>query len=260
MTDRTEYSPSEIMTVVAARELRDGECVFVGVGLPNVACNLARRRHAPSLQMIFEAGVFGANPERQPLSIGDPTLVSGATSVCSISDIFNLYLQGGHIDVGVLGAAQIDRFGNMNTTVIGDYHHPTVRLPGSGGACEIAHLAHSVIVVMRLKPRAFVEKLDFLTSPGFLEGGDSRARAGIGGRGPRVVVTDRAVFRFDPESQEMFLSSVHPGTTVDEVRALVGWPLQTAIPEVETTPPPLPEELRTIREELDPGGASGGSN
>ena len=260
MTDRTDYSPAEIMTVVAARELRDGECVFVGIGLPNVACNLARRRHAPTLQMIFEAGVFGANPERQPLSIGDPTLVSGATAVCSIADIFNLYLQGGHIDVGVLGAAQIDRFGNMNTTVIGDYHHPKVRLPGSGGACEIAHLAQSVIVVMRLKPRAFVEKLDFLTSPGFLEGGDTRAQAGIGGQGPRVVVTDRAVFRFDPESREMFLSSVHPGTSVDEVRALVGWPLRTALPEVETTAPPLPDELRTIREELDPGNVHVGGS
>lgn len=260
MTERTDYSPAEIMTVVAARELRDGECVFVGIGLPNVACNLARRRHAPRLQMIFEAGVFGANPERQPLSIGDPTLVSGATAVCSIADIFNLYLQGGHIDVGVLGAAQIDRFGNMNTTVIGDYHHPKVRLPGSGGACEIAHLAQSVIVVMRLKPRAFVEKLDFLTSPGFLEGGDTRAQAGIRGQGPRVVVTDRAVFRFHPESREMFLSSVHPGTSVDEVRALVGWPLETAHPEVETTAPPLPDELGTIRKELDPGSVHVGGS
>lgn len=249
----TSYSPAEIMTVMAARELRDGDCVFVGIGLPNVACNLARRRHAPTVQMIFESGVYGADPERQPLSIGDPTLVTGATSVCSMTDIFSLYLQGGYIDVGVLGGAQIDRFGNMNTTVIGDYARPEVRLPGSGGACEIAHLARSVIVVMRLKGRAFVEQLDFLTSPGFLTGGDARERAGIGGEGPRAVITDRAVFRFHPETKEMVLASVHPGTTVDEVRELVGWPLRIA-PEVATTTPPDAEDLRIIREELDPQG------
>lgn len=253
MSDRPVYSPAEIMTVVAARELEDGDSVFVGIGLPNVACNLARRRHAPSLQMIFEAGVFGANPERQPLSIGDPTLVTGATSVCSMVDIFNLYLQGGHIDVGVLGGAQIDRYGNVNTTVIGDYEQPKVRLPGSGGACEIAHLARSVIVVMRLKPRAFVDSLDFLTSPGFLDGGDARDRAGIRGDGPRAVITDRAIFRFDGRSREMVLTSVHPGTTVEEVEAIVQWPLAVA-PDVAMTPPPEAAELRIIREELDPDG------
>lgn len=252
-SDRTDYSPAEIMTVMAARELQDGDCVFVGIGLPNVACNLARRRHAPNVQMIFESGVFGADPARQPLSIGDPTLVTGATSVCSMTDIFSLYLQGGYIDVGVLGGAQIDRFGNMNTTVIGDYGRPRVRLPGSGGACEIAHLASSVIVVMRLKKRAFVEKLDFLTSPGFLTGGDARERAGIGGEGPRAVITDRAIFRFHPDTREMVLASVHPGTTVEEVREMVGWPLRVA-PDVATTTPPDDEDLRIIREVLDPQG------
>lgn len=247
------YTPREMMTVVAARQLRDGQCVFVGIGLPNIACVLARRRHAPTLQMIYEAGVYGADPDRQPLSIGDPTLVTGAVSICSMADLFNLYLQGGLVDVGVLGGAQVDRFGNINTTVIGDYDAPKVRLPGSGGACEIALLAGSVLIVMPLRRRAFPEKVDFVTSPGFLGGGDERDRLGVRGGGPDTVVTDRAVLRFDPDSREMVLSSIYPGTTVDTVRQEVGWDLEVA-DELETEAAPADEDLAIIRQELDPEG------
>lgn len=253
MRSETGYSPSELMTVVAARELGDGECVFVGIGLPNVACNLARRRHAPSLQMIYEAGVFGAAPERQPLSIGDPCLVTGAAAICSMYEIFNHYLQRGLIDVGVLGGAQVDRFGNINTTVIGDYGAPKVRLPGSGGACEIAHLARSLMIVVPLRRRAFPERVDFVTSPGHLDGGDARRRRGIRGGGPRIVITDRCVLRFAPDSREMTLDAVYPGVDPETVRAEVGWDLRMA-DEPEIVDPPEEAELRIIREELDPEG------
>jgi glutaconate CoA-transferase subunit B len=249
-----DYTPSELMIVLSARALAGERVVFVGVGLPNIACNLARRTVAPDLELVYESGVFGARPARLPLSIGDPTLVSGATSVCSMPDLFMNYLQGGRIQVAFLGAAQIDRFGNINTTVIGDYERPKVRLPGSGGACEIAIHAHKVFVILRLKKRAFVERLDFCTSAGHLDGTPGqRAALGMPGRGPQLVVTDKASFGFDPHSGEMRLTSLHPGVTVDEVQAEVGWPLRVAA-DLETTPPPTPEELRLVREELDPQG------
>lgn len=248
-----DYAASEMMTVIAARELNDGECVFVGIGLPNVACNLAKRRHAPSLQMIYESGVFGANPSRQPLSIGDPCLVTDATSVCSMVQIFSFYLQRGLIDVGVLGGAQIDRFGNINSTVIGDYHEPKVRLPGSGGACEIAHLARSVMIVAPLRRRTFPEEVDFVTSPGHLQGAGGREQRGIPGGGPRVLVTDKALFRFDTETGEMVLSTLYPGVELDDVRGEIGWDLAVS-EQLDVAPPPDEDELRTIREELDPDG------
>jgi glutaconate CoA-transferase subunit B len=171
MRNAPDYSAAELMTINAARLLRDGDVVFVGVGLPNLACNLARRTHAPSLVMIYEAGVIGAQPERLPLSIGDPTLVSGALAVCSMYDIFTLYLQRGNIDVGFLGGAQIDRFGNINATVIGDYQEPKVRLPGSGGAMEIAAWANRCYIITPHQIRRFPEKVDFRTSAGFLDAG-----------------------------------------------------------------------------------------
>jgi glutaconate CoA-transferase subunit B len=249
-----DYTPSELMIVVSARALAGERVVFVGVGLPNIACNLARRTVAPDLELVYESGVFGARPARLPLSIGDPTLVSGATSVCSMPDLFMNYLQGGRIQVAFLGAAQIDRFGNINTTVIGDYERPKVRLPGSGGACEIAIHAHRVFVIVRLKKRAFVERLDFTTSAGHLDGTPGRRAAlGMPGRGPQLVVTDKAGFGFDAASGEMLLTALHPGVSVDEVQAEVGWPLRVAA-DLATTPPPTPEELRLIREELDPQG------
>src|SRR5919112_5812818 len=175
------YTPSELMTAVAARELRDGEVVFVGIGLPNLACNLARATHAPSLVLIYESGAVGAAPERLPVSIGDPALVTGSLMVCSMADVFQLLLQNGRIEVGFLGGAQIDRYGNINTTTVGNYSHPTVRLPGSGGAAEIAIHARRTLVVTRLERKGFPEAVDFVTSPGHRAKGVSRQELGMPG-------------------------------------------------------------------------------
>ena len=250
-------TPTEMMVVAAARELAGKRVCFVGVGLPNIAVNLAQRTVAPDLQLVYEAGVFGARPARLPLSIGDPTIVTGATAAVSMFELFAFYLQGGLIDVGFLGAAQIDRFGNINTTVIGDYAAPTVRLPGSGGACEIAINAGEVFVIMRQSRRSFVERLDFRTSPGNLGGAEeaehTRRAQGWLGRGPTLVVTDLGSYRFG-DGGEMTLASLHPGVTLEEARAATGWPLATD-GEPVTTPPPSAEELRLVREELDPEGA-----
>jgi glutaconate CoA-transferase subunit B len=246
-----------MMIVAAARELAGQRVCFVGVGLPNIAVNLAKRTVAPDLELVYEAGVFGARPARLPLSIGDPTIVTGATSVTSMFELFGFYLQGGLIDVGFLGAAQIDRFGNINTTVIGDYERPKTRLPGSGGACEIAINARAVFVIMRQSKRSFVERIDFRTSPGNLGGaaGEARSRKEQGwlGRGPSVVVTDLGIYHFD-DAGEMRLDSLHPGATLEAVRETVGWEPKVAA-QVAATPAPTEEELRLIRVELDPGGA-----
>jgi glutaconate CoA-transferase subunit B len=247
------YTPSELMIVSAARALEGNRVVFVGVGLPNIACNLARRSHSPQLELVYESGVFGARPNRLPLSIGDPTLFTGATLACSMADLFMFYLQRGLIDVALLGGAQIDRYGNLNTTVIGDYTNPKVRLPGSGGACEIAINARSIFMIMRLRRRAFVEQLDFLTSAGHLNGGQSREDAGYPGQGPRLVITDRALFDFDNEQHEMTLIELAPGETVESVQAEIGWDVRVSSSLREMTPP-SDEELKIIREDLDPRG------
>jgi len=252
-----DFSRSEMMIVAAARELAQQRVCFVGVGLPNIAVNLARLTVAPTLELVYESGVFGAIPARLPLSIGDPTIVTGATAAVSMFELFSFYLQGGLVDVGFLGAAQIDRYGNINSTVIGDYDHPTTRLPGSGGACEIAINARQVFVIMRQSKRSFVDRIDFRTSPGNLGGAESAARLrreeGWLGRGPSVVVTDLGIYHFD-DSGEMRLDSIHPGATIDMVRETIGWEPKVAEP-LETTTPPTPEELRLIREQLDPEGA-----
>jgi glutaconate CoA-transferase subunit B len=259
MNDSTaaNFTKSEMMIVAAARELAGQRVCFVGVGLPNIAVNLAKRTVAPDMELVYEAGVFGARPARLPLSIGDPTIVTGATAVTSMFELFTFYLQGGLIDVGFLGAAQIDRFGNINTTVIGDYDEPTTRLPGSGGACEIAINARQVFVIMRQSRRSFVESIDFRTSPGNLGGAENAARIrreqGWLGRGPSVVVTDLGIYHFDDDG-EMRLDSLHPAATLSEAQATIGWELRVA-PTLETTPPPTADELHLIREELDPGGA-----
>ena len=247
------YTASEMMIVVAARVLEGARTVFVGVGLPNIACNLARLTVAPDIELIYESGVYGARPERLPLSIGDPTLVSGATSVVSMADLFGLYLQRGLVEVALLGGAQIDRYGNLNTTVIGDYRKPKTRLPGSGGACEIAINAQRSFMIMRLKRRAFVDKLDFVTSPGHLTGGDSRARLNLPGGGPELVITDMGVLNFANADREMQLNALYPSVSPDNVQAEVGWPLRLAetISEIAA---PSNEELRLIREEIDPNG------
>ncbi len=247
-----DYTSSELMTINAARLLRDGDVVFVGVGLPNLACNLARRTHAPHLTMIYEAGVVGAQPARLPLSIGDPTLVTGSATVCSMYEIFAFYLQRGLIDVGFLGGAQIDRFGNVNATVIGDYTQPTVRLPGSGGSAEIAAWANRTYLLTPHQPRRFPARCDFITGAGFLAGGAARAATGVRGGGPQAVVTDLGLLEPDAEG-ELILTALHPGRTAEQAQANTGWPLKVAA-ELRTTESPSAAELRLLREELDPQG------
>lgn len=252
LASSTSYSASELMTINAARLLRDGDVVFVGVGLPNLACNLARRTHAPNLTMIYEAGVIGAQPNRLPLSIGDPSLVSGAAAICSMYEIFAFYLQRGYIDVGFLGGAQIDRFGNVNATVIGDYAKPKVRLPGSGGSAEIAAWANRTYLLTPHQKRRFPAKCDFVSGAGFLDGAGARQKSGVRGQGPQAVVTDLGILEPNAEG-ELILTALHPGKTVAEAQANTGWALQTA-PEVRATEAPTAEELRLLREELDPQG------
>jgi glutaconate CoA-transferase, subunit B len=239
-------TPAENMVVEAARALAGVRTVFVGVGLPNLACNVARLTVAPDLELIYESGVYGARPARQPLSIGDPTLVTGATSVISMADLFGLYLQGGLVEVALLGGAQIDRFGNLNTTVIGSYTSPKVRLPGSGGACEIAINAQRVFIIMHLKKRAFVERLDFLTSPGHLQEGMAARQGVIQGQGPQLVVTDKALFNFANAEREMQLVSLYPGVTLEAVYAEMGWKVRMAGILSETLPPTV-DELAIVK-------------
>jgi glutaconate CoA-transferase subunit B len=240
-----------MMAATAAAELRDGEVVFVGIGLPNLACNLARATHAPNLVLIYESGAVGAVPERLPVSIGDPALVTGSLMVCSMADVFQCFLQNGRIEVGFLGGAQVDRFGNINTTVIGSYGKPAVRLPGSGGAAEIAIHARRTLVISRLNPRAFPAQVDFITSPGHVARGGSRRELGMPGAGPVKVITDKALLEADPDG-ELALAALYPGVTVDEVKAGVGWPLRVRS-HVECVDPPSAESLRLLREVLDPG-------
>ncbi|MBU6243944.1 MAG: hypothetical protein KGP12_01885 [Actinomycetales bacterium] len=235
----------EIMTVVAARELRDGVVCFVGIGLPSTAANLARLTHAPAAVLIYESGTIGAKPTRPPLSIGDGELAETADAVVSVPEIFSYWLQAGRVDVGFLGAAQVDRFGNINTTVVGDYEHPRVRLPGAGGAPEIAASAKRTFIMLRQTPRTFVEHLDFRTSVGHAEGGDSRARLGMTGAGPQVVITDIGVMRPDATG-ELVLSALHPGRTVAEAIAATGWPLRVA-DDLAVTEPPSQAELLVLR-------------
>jgi glutaconate CoA-transferase subunit B len=243
------YTPAELMTVNAARLLRDGDVVFVGVGLPNLACNLASRTHAPNLVMIYEAGVIGARPSRLPLSIGDPTLVSGALSVCSMYDIFAFYLQRGLVTVGFMGGAQIDRFGNVNATVIGSYANPKVRLPGSGGSMEIAAWADRTYFITPHQKRRFPAQCDFRTSAGFLDGAARRAELGLRGSGPAAVVTDLGVLQPDL-SGELRLTALHPGVKPEQAQEATGWPLKQA-DTLDHTEPPEPAELEILRA-LDP--------
>jgi glutaconate CoA-transferase, subunit B len=248
-----KYSAAELMIINAARLLQDGDVVFVGVGQPNLACNLAKRTHAPGLVMIYEAGVIGAEPARLPLSIGDPTLVSGALSVVSMYDIFTLYLQRGNVDVGFMGGAQIDKYGNINATVIGsDYAHPKTRLPGSGGSQEISAWANRCYLMTPHQKRRFPEKVDFMTSAGFLTGRKARADTGVRGGGMVTVVTDIGLMEPD-EDGELILTAVHPGRTAEEARLNTGWDLKVA-PVVRTTEPVTEKELKILREELDPSG------
>jgi glutaconate CoA-transferase subunit B len=240
-------TPEETMTVNAARELRDGQVCLVGVGPPNAAANLARRLYAPHCVLVYESGAIGAKPVRLPLSIGDDDLADTADELVSVPEMFNYWVGGGRIDVGFLGAAQIDRYANINTTVIGAYEHPKVRLPGAGGAPEIAAASREVIVMLRHSPRAFVERIDFVTSVGQGWPDAPRSQLGFPGAGPMVVFTDLGVLRPRPADGELELTAVHPGVEVADVRAATGWDLRVREP-LETTEPPSEVELETLRE------------
>lgn len=240
------YTSDEMMTVAAAGTLGDGAVCFVGIGLPSTAANLARRLHAPDLVLIYEAGAVGAKPDRLPLSIGDGILGETADAVVSVPEIFNYWLQPGRIDVGFLGAAQIDKFGNINTTVVGDYADPKVRLPGAGGAPEIAASAREVLVIVRQNRRAFVEKVDFITSVGYGDGAGFRERLGLPGKGPVKVITDLGILEPDPSTRELTLTAIHPGVTLDQVREATGWDLRVA-DDLQTTAEPTDEQLRALR-------------
>ncbi len=243
----TDYTSDEMMTVTAARQLSNGSVCFVGIGLPSAACNLARLTHAPDLVLIYESGTVGTRPAVLPLSIGDGELATSATCIVPLPEVFAHYLQRGRIDVGFLGAAQIDRFGNLNTTVIGEYAHPLVRLPGAGGAPDILTHARQVLIVMPQSPRSFVARLDFRTSCGFLEGGSARRASGCPGAGPQVVISDFGILRPHPDSCELQLTALYPGVSVAAVQAATGWPLQVA-DTLERVPPPQPAELSCLRE------------
>lgn len=242
------WTADELMSIAAARALSDVRTCFVGIGLPSTAANLARRVHNPGLVLVYESGTLGARPDRLPLSIGDGILAETAQSVVSVPEIFNYWLQPGRIDVGFLGAAQIDRYANINTTVIGpDYRRPRVRLPGAGGAPEIAACCGEVLVVVRQSKRTFVEQVDFITSLGYGTGPGDRESLGLRGKGPVRVITDLGVLEPDPATRELTLTSVHPGVDVDAVRAAVGWDLAVAA-GLGTTPDPTAEELKELRE------------
>jgi len=241
------FTADEMMTVAAARLLQPGQVCFVGIGTPSAAANLARLTHAPDIVLIYESGTIGVAPHVLPLSIGDGELAETATALVPLPEVFAYWLQAGRVDIGFLGAAQIDRYGNLNTTVVGDYDHPATRLPGAGGAPEIARHAKQTFVVLKQTPRSFVAELDFVTTPGFLSGHGERARRGLEGAGPQVVVTDLGLLRPDPQSQELTLVALYPGVEPEQASLATGWPLAIA-DAVETLAPPSEEELRVLRE------------
>ena len=241
------YTPGEMMTIAASRLLKDGDVCFVGIGRPNAAANLARVTHAPNIVLVYESGIIGAKPKTLPASVGDEVLAERNDSIVPMAEIFTYWLQGGRIGIGFLGAAQIDRFANINTTVIGNYERPQTRLPGAGGAPEIASSAGEIFIIMDQSLRSFVPKLDFMTTAGHFGGGDERARSGARGKGPTVVITQLGLLRPDPKTKELTLSGIHPGVSIDEVRAATGWELKIAA-ELATIPPPTPAELEALRE------------
>lgn len=240
------YTPDELMTVAAARCVGNDDVCFVGIGLPSAACNLARLTHAPGITLIYESGTIGARPSVLPLSIGDGELCATALTTVSVPEFFRYWLQSGRITVGFLGAAQIDRFANINTTVVGPYESPTVRLPGAGGAPEMAASCQRIFIVMPHSRRAFVERLDFLTSFGHGEGGNHRARLGLTTAGPAKVITDLCVMEPDQATRELTVVSLHPGTSREAVEAATGWRVSFSA-EVTETPAPTARELDVLR-------------
>lgn len=241
------YTPDELMTIAAARLLKDDHVCFVGIGLPSAACNLARTTHAPKITLIYESGTIGTEPTVLPLSIGDGELCTRALSTVSVPEIFRYWLQGGHVSIGFLSGAQVDRFGNLNSTVIGSYQHPKVRLPGAGGAPEIATGCHEVFIIMRQSPRSFVKKLDFMTTLGHGEGGGHRATLGFTTNGPTKVITDLCVMEPNPVTKELTVRSLHPGVTRDTVTAATGWDVKFADAVGETMAPTI-TELEALRD------------
>jgi glutaconate CoA-transferase subunit B len=241
------YTPTEMMTIAAARALRNEDVCFVGIGMPSAAANLARLSHAPNITLIYESGTIATKPDVLPLSIGDGELCETALTTVAVPEMFRYWLQGGRMSVGFLGGAQIDRFANLNTTVIGPYDKPKVRLPGGGGAPEIASACGEIFIIMNQSRRSFVGKLDFITSMGHGEGGDHRARLGLKTKGPTRLVTDLCIFEPDPQSKEMTVTSIHPGVTREQIDGNTGWPVRYA-GKVAATAPPTAQELEVLRE------------
>jgi len=254
MSDRVgDYTKPELMACCGAREIRDRDVVLVGTGFPTVSANIARYTHAPNARLMQESGVFDAQPKRPALSVGDPCLNPGAAMIGSLLDIMGMFLQAGCVDVGFLSGSQVDKYGNINTTVIGDYDSPKSRLPGSGGANPIGSLAKRVIIIALHDTRRLAERVDFITTPGYIDGPGSREKWGLPpDTGPQVIITNKAVLRFDNATKQAYLASYHPDTSVEEVVKNTPWDLKVA-GDVHETEPPTEEELRVLREVLDPG-------
>ena len=242
-----DYKPNEMMTIAAARALKNDDVCFVGIGQPSAACNLARLTHAPDITLIYESGTLATKPNILPLSIGDGELCETAVTTVPVPEMFRYWLQGGRIKIGFLGGAQIDKYANLNTTVVGPYDKPKVRLPGGGGAPEIATSCGEIFIIMAQGKRSFVDKLDFVTSIGHVTGGDSRAKLGVKTKGPTKLITDLAMFEPDPETKEMTVVSIHPGVTREQIQENSGWKIAFAA-KVAETPPPTSRELEVLRE------------
>ncbi len=241
-----DYSTNEMMTVAASRAVSSDDVCFVGIGMPSAACNLARLTHAPDITLIYESGTIGTRPSTLPLSIGDGELCDTAVTTVSVPEMFRYWLQGGRISVGFLGAAQLDKYGNINTTVIGDYHNPKVRLPGGGGAPEIATSCEEIFIVMKQSTRGFVEKVDFITSLGHGPTGKEREQLGVTTKGPSRLITDLCIMQTDPETKEFIVTSIHPGVTRDQIQENTGWRVRYA-DQVDETPIPNATELEALR-------------
>lgn len=246
-SEKPSFTANEMMTIAASRALKGSDVCFVGIGAPSAACNIARLTHAPEITLIYESGTIGTAPDVLPLSIGDGELCETAVTTVSVPEMFRYWLQGGRITIGFLGAAQLDRFGNINTTVIGDYAQPKTRLPGGGGAPEIASSAQEIYITMAQSKRGMVDKIDFYTSFGHGDGGDHRSRLGIETKGPTLLITDLAVWRPDPVTKEFTVVSLHPGVTREQVQETCGWTVKFA-DNVDVTPEPTSLEISTLRD------------
>ncbi len=252
MTNDAAYIKPELMACCGAREIQDKDLVVVGTGFPTMSANIAKHIHAKNAILMQESGVIDAQPKRTALSVGDPCLNPGAAMIGGLVDILGMFLQSGLVDVGFLSGSQVDKFGNINTTVIGDYENPKSRLPGSGGANPIGSLAKKTLIIALHDKRRLAEKVDFITTPGYIDGPGAREKWGMPeGSGPKVIITNKAIMRFDKNTCEAYLASYHPGNTVEEIVEATPWDLKIA-DDVHETMPPTEEEIRTIREVLDP--------